>query len=138
MALSFTIKERTSTPIGQLWFGMGAGPILWAVHLMVVYFLTSLRCQWQLLNVRIFGISGLVLAQAAITLIFTGIIVYAGLLSYRNWQRVGDGFNEELSPMEWKQGRVRFMALSGVLLSALFSVLTLVPLYPILTVRPCV
>lgn len=121
-----------------LWFGVAAGPLIWAIHLVLAYALQSLSCQWQFLHTTILGMHGLRFTLLVITILAVLLIVYGGVVAYGFWRRFrsleygqGDGRREP------ERGRLPFMAYVGVAFSALFALVTLLMLTPILALDIC-
>ncbi|MFW6098260.1 MAG: hypothetical protein ACOC9Z_09285 [Chloroflexota bacterium] len=123
----------TAVPPRQLWFGVAAGPILWAIQLVVVYALVSLACNWRFFSFTLLGVPGIVVILTTVTLVLSAIVLYAGLLSWHNWRVI----QEEEHAHGRREERHYFLAYSGVLLSALFLLVMLVSLIPAFVLGPC-
>lgn len=131
-----TVDEQqvfTAVPPRQLWFGVAAGPIVWAIHLVLVYALVSLACNWRFFSFTMLGVPGIVVILTAVTLVMGAIVLYAGLLSRRNWRLI----QEEERLHGRREERHYFLAYSGLLLSALFLLAMLVALIPAFVLGPC-
>jgi NADH:ubiquinone oxidoreductase subunit 6 (subunit J) len=120
-------------PPRELWFGVAAGPILWILHLVASYVLVALHCQWQFFSFTLFGISGIVAILVIMTLVVVAVVLYAGYLALADWRQIratgaGGGRVAE---------RHRFMAYSGVLLSALFFLVIIISLVPSFVLATC-
>ncbi|HSM54539.1 MAG TPA: hypothetical protein VK879_00155 [Candidatus Sulfomarinibacteraceae bacterium] len=117
----------------QLWFGVAAGPIVWAIYLGVSYTLVALHCQWGFFSFRALGGPGLLLILTAVALVAAAPVLYGAYAAYGNWRA--------FESKETLQGRVEerqhFLALSGVLLSSLFFLVILVTWIPIFVMGPC-
>jgi hypothetical protein len=112
-------SERSG--IAALWAGLLAGPVAWALHLQTSYSITPF-----------FHGTGSTLALYLVTLAALVIAAAGGLISWRNWQRAGAA---------WPSGeggviaRSRFMAVSGMIVSAYFFVTILAQAVPIMMLR---
>ena len=117
----------------ELWFGVAAGPILWAVHLVLSYGLVSLACTWGFFNFTVSGIAGIVVVLTALTIVFAVVVLYAGILARRNHSEI-----EERGTLRGRvEERHHFLATSGMLLSGLFFVVIVVSLIPAFVLGPC-
>lgn len=114
----------------QLWFSLGAGIIVWVIHLMIVYPLTSLSCEWGWFPSAVGGLSGLQAVQIAVTVIAAIITGVAGFLAFQNQRRL-----HTQEPIE--TNRHYFMAQLGLALSIIFTALIVISLIPILSLPAC-
>ncbi|QOR40039.1 hypothetical protein HNO52_17085 [Billgrantia diversa] len=107
----------------MMWSGWLIGPGAWALHLLGSYLLVSRACEsgsmWLLHGATLFTLL-LSLAGAAVAWRQWG---RAG----RRWPASGDG----------EAGRVRFMAVMGLLLSALSALLIVAEAIPNFFLSPC-
>jgi hypothetical protein len=117
----------------QLWYGIGAGPVIWAAHLVVVYALQTLGCDWGWLLDQVWGVPALRLALLVVTLAAVAAILFGAFLALTNWRRVRD----ESSDGSPEQNRFTFMTYSGIALSLLFASVTGLKIVPILTIGIC-
>jgi hypothetical protein len=97
-------------------------PVLWSVQEIATYALTAHAC-FPVDTLRAVPASS---ATRWIALLLVGAAVAgaasAGAIAYRCWRSVQDeSEGREHRALEVGEGRTRFMALSGVLLSAAFS-----------------
>jgi len=108
-----------------LCFGLLAGPLLWAGQFMVVYSLHAIGCaaRFPSLDVLLHIVSLAALA----------IVVWAGITSWR-YVRGFDAVDQTISSGGQLGG---CMALSGVLVSAIFSLLIILGDVPVFVLRPC-
>ena len=93
-----------------LWITILAGPIAWAVHLLATYSLTQTACtdhrQWLL---------------HLVSLAVLPIPVAGGIVAARLWRRLPAGSTGSISHGgDDLRSRSRFMALSGMVMSAFF------------------
>lgn len=131
---SATTEVRTSK---TLWFGMFASPVIWSAYLLIGYFISEAACMTNMLAFRVLGVSALLVFLVAITLLAMGGILWNGWWSYRSWRHYAAENPEEPYPLQ-AFDRDEFLALSGLLLSAIFFFLLLINLYPFFVLRPCV
>jgi hypothetical protein len=110
--------------LGELWAGVTLGPLGWALHLSVNYALADSACDnpWNILFL-------------SITLVCIAIALWGGWFAWRSYNLTG---------REWPSGdadgvliRSRFMAVSGLLLTALTLLLILTQTIPMLMLKPC-
>jgi hypothetical protein len=106
-----------------LWFALLAGPLAWAVRLTLGYILVASDCTSTS--------RGTLLTLSLVTLVVT---LAGGLVGWRMLRSLGVAPDTLESPVS---GRERFMALGGVALSALFTVLGLATALPTFLLRPC-
>lgn len=98
----------------RLWRSLFALPAIWALHLFVTYALASLACSRSLFGFTLFGVEGIRVVLLALTLLAGAALVLAGAAPYRIWRQQRAEEDEGNEPT----GRMRFMAISGVLLAA--------------------
>jgi NAD/NADP transhydrogenase beta subunit len=129
-----TLPSDDRAPTGvkswQLWFSLAAGIVVWVVHLMIVYPLTSLTCEWDWFQYTVGSLTGLQIVQIAITLVAGAITFIAAVLAFRNRQHLMN--NEAL-----EVNRHRFMAALGFALNIMFTALIMIALIPILSLPQC-
>ncbi len=115
----------------SLWFSLLAGPVVYSLHFMLVYFVVEAACRTDLLRFSFWGLNGIALMVVTLTLLAALINGLAGGLAYRNWharKESEDGTRGSYAP---------FMALVGVSLNALFTVTILVTGLPAFVLQPC-
>jgi hypothetical protein len=103
--------EHDARPVRDagLWFGVGAGPVLWALHLFAIYYVISVG--------RSLDGGVLKLILFIFTAILVAVVAAAGVLSWR-W------FGEARAAGDSLDGTLRrpaFMAMAGVVLSVFFA-----------------
>jgi hypothetical protein len=103
------------------WAGVLLGPLGWALHLQVSYTLATFACDdpWRL-SVHAMFVASLAIALAG---------AYIG---WRNWQA-----SQEAGPEGNRLERSRFMAVSGIVLSAFFALVIVAQWIPTLFMEPC-
>jgi hypothetical protein len=117
----------------SLWFGVAAGPVIWAIYLTLAYAVQTVSCQWRFLHTNILGMHGLRFTLLAITAVATLLILYGAVISLRFWRR----YRGDADDNRPESNRFRFLAYAGVVLSALFAVVTLLSAVPILVLGIC-
>lgn len=129
-----TLPTDNQAPPGikswQLWFSLAAGVVTWSLHLMIVYPLTSLTCEWGWFPFTAGGLTGLKVVQIVVTVIAAAITVVAGFLAFQNQRRLRDGETVETN-------RHFFMARLGFALNILFTALIVFSLIPIVSLPQC-
>ena len=115
----------------SLWFSLLAGPIVYSLHFMLVYFVVEAACVENLLRFTWLGLNGISWVVVALTILAALLNGLAGLLAYRNWQQ------RKESEGGTRGSYAPFMALVGVSLNALFTVTILVTGLPALFLQPC-
>jgi hypothetical protein len=117
----------------QMWYTVGAGPVIWAGHLVVAYALQVLGCYWGWLGQNVWGMPALRLALLLVTLAAVAAILFGAFLGLSNWRRVRD----ERTGGSPEHNRFTFMTYSGIALSLLFATVTGLKIVPILTIGIC-
>ena len=108
----------------SLWAGVLGSPIAWAIQFELTYMLVPWVCthhnRWLLPLLHI---------------AFLALSVLGGVVSWRDWQRVGQTMPH--SQDEETVGRTRFLAALGVMSAALFSLLIVAQLAASFFLDPC-
>lgn len=89
------------------WIGVLTGPIVWLLQLQVNYSLVQTACE-----------TGRKWPLHVVSLLALLLVTAAAAVSWRLWKRLPEGSTEEGPPRET---RSRFMALCGLVTSALFA-----------------
>ena len=106
-------REPLPVPNARLWAGVVLAPVAWAVAELLGYVLVARACDRGTRSMM--AHAGLTQDVVAVVL---GIIATVGLaIAVANWRCVRDSSTEE-EQTTW--GRAHFMALGGVVASALF------------------
>ena len=121
------------------WFHFLGGPVIWGIHFMGSYVWVEFACRANLLvlNSTVLGLT--VLSWIVLILTFVAVLasLYVGWSSYRAWHRILESHGtDELE--SWGVESRRFMAFTGMFLSALFSLVILLTGLPALVLGPCV
>lgn len=119
-------------------FSIIVGPMVWAVHFLIVYITTAIACAKGIFDLQVLGMTLIPLTVAAATLIAAALIIDGIVLAYRRW-RGSPGARPEMPPHDrpGEQSRYRFMAYAGLLLSGLSLVATLWVALPVLFIDSC-
>ncbi len=123
-------RAPTGVKSWQLWFSLVAGTVVWALHLMIVYPLTSLTCEWGWFPFTVGTLTGLQVVQIVATVISGLITLIAGVFAFRNRQHLMNDDSLEIN-------RHRFMAELGLALNIIFTALIVISLVPIFLLPPC-
>jgi hypothetical protein len=130
--------RRASVSQWRLWFGLFGGPAAWSVQMIANYALDAHSCfpRETPLTSPIFDPVRIVTAAVAAAML---VISLASLwVAYDAWQRTRDGgHREHRELLEVGEGRARFMAFAGVLLSSIFAFGVLMNAIPIVALPAC-
>jgi len=125
-----TLSQHERLPVGsgRLWAGVVLAPVAWSVAELLGYVLVARACETRS-----------TMAHAGVTqdivAIGLGIIAVVGLaIAVGNWRRVRDSSMASREPA-W--GRAQFMAMGGMVASALFVLGILLFALPPLLVNAC-
>lgn len=112
---------RHQVGLGALWFGLFGAPVAWSIQELVSYAVVAHACYPNLQPQPTQSISGAWSIALIVSLLTLLIGLAAGVTAYRSWanSREERG-NPEHHPLEHGEGRTRFMALSGLIVSSIF------------------
>jgi nitrogen fixation-related uncharacterized protein len=115
-------------PVGQLslWFGILGGAAAWGAHLAISYALVPLACA--------VGLEILLYMTIPATLMIAAAAI---LFSWRGWKRAQFPKDDIDNGHRIVIDRVRFMALSGLVMSGFFLVVIIAQSVPIIMQSPC-
>jgi hypothetical protein len=134
MASSLSHSHLNRSP----WFHLLGGPIFWSAHFLVSYAWVEFACRARLvvLDSTILGLTVLSWSFLILTFIAVLATLYVGWAAYLSWRQMRD--SQETNELDtWVVESRRFMALSGILLSVLFSLVILLSGLPALVLGPC-
>jgi hypothetical protein len=130
-----------------LWFGLAGGPAAWTIQTLVDLALTSHGCYPRLFPLAapmLAGLRGILITVSLAALI---VCLIAALAAARMWSRTrhehqsNSGAGEQHGPsaalLETGEGRTRFLALSGLMTSIVFTIAVLAHTISIFIVGPC-
>ncbi len=106
-----------------LWTGLLAGPVAWVIHLFASYLLVPVSCD-----------HATKLPLYLVTLLTAAVSAAAGVWALASWRQSGVG---DATQIGGTGGRSGFLALVGVLISGLFTVLIMAEGVPNLFLNPC-
>lgn len=116
-------EQESRWRLAALWFGFLAGPAAWFAHLMIGYIVGAYLCQ-----------ADATWALHLFTLGAVAVCAVSGVVSWRLWRETGSVREPEGGGV---LGRTRFMALSGVVLSALFALIVVTAGLSNVFLEPC-
>ena len=138
---------RHRVPLSALWFGFLGGPAAWTVQTLVNLPLAAHSCFPQLTPLRLPTVDGLRGIAFTVSLASVAVCVAAMVISWRAWRhtreehQAGSGRGREHDPtpalLETGEGRTRFMALAGLLVSVMFLVVTAMNTATVFLISPC-
>lgn len=125
MAAALDQRYTSGRGLAELWTGFLLAPLAWALHLSVSYFLADVACE-----------GGWLLLLPGASVLFGAAALAGAWFAWTGFQRTG---------REWPHGddggvvmRSRFLAVGGLLLSAISLLLIVAQTIPLLFLRPCV
>lgn len=125
-------------PTAALWFGLFGAPALWSLQLVTNAALVSHSC-FPKSEPLATPVAGSMWGVALLASIVAAVIAAgAGATAWRSWQRTREehhGGEETL--LEVGEGRTRFMAVAGMLLSTVFLFGIVMNALPLFLVPPC-
>jgi hypothetical protein len=125
-----------SLPI--LWFGIFGAPAAWVLQTIVDYSLVSHYCfpgQSPVRSPSFSGVRGTGLVVSSVVIL---VALVAMTSAFRSWRATRHGHSAEHHELlEVGEGRTRFMAFAGVLLSAVFLFAVLMNALPLITNSVC-
>jgi hypothetical protein len=116
-------------------FAFFAGPVAWSLHLVVEEILVSSACSTGLGGFRSFligGYSGWEIVLLLVTLLLLMVSLVADIIAFRAWRTSGLG-----TGVTGFENWGAWMALSGILLSTLFLIATVMAGIPIFFLSGC-
>ena len=108
--------------LGALWFGLLGGPVAWTLQLLVDYPLVAHYCFPDAAKRTMPTLDSLHLLVIIVSALALAVGIAALLTAIRSWRVSGGEFGSErvtLVEAAPPPGRVRFMALGGILASSL-------------------
>ncbi len=117
------------------WYSVIAPTVIAVLHLSIGYLLVSQYCATGFPWFSLGSASGMQVLVVILSLVAWALLIVAGVSGYRHWHlRLDDGH-----PMPSQvEGRVRFMGLAGLLLSALFFLFVLFATAPVIFLNACI
>ena len=109
----------------SLWLGVLLPPISWALQHQIGYSLIRFACEHRWASVM----------HHVLAWLFVAAALAGGALAWRDWKLVGGGWPVGTEP--GIEARSRFMAVLGMMLSALFALLIIGQWSASLFIDPC-
>jgi hypothetical protein len=132
------MAESTATagsrPLATPWFAFLAGPVVGALHEAIGYLLVARGCATGFPAFTVGGLTGLQLLEAALGVVAEAVLIAAIVNGLHVWRSIESRAGEE----GVTAGRVRFMALVGMIMSAGFALYVLYATVAALVLNPCV
>jgi hypothetical protein len=107
-----------------LWFAFLGPAIAWTLRLLIAYPLVQAAC----------GVGGPWMLHL-VSFIFVVVSVAAGVVAWRGFQELRDP--APAAADEWIWGRMRFMALFGLLMAGMFTLVIVAEWIPTFFIHPC-
>jgi len=128
---------RHQVSLAALWFGLLAAPVVWSLQILVLYPVVAHGCfpRDHPLSLPVFSVAPIVLLVSIAALV---VAAAAGLVALKNWRTTREEhYSGQGHLLETGEGRSRFMALGGLLLSGLFFFGIMLNGLPFLLLGPC-
>ena len=137
-AAAHPAPHRDIVSIRVLWFGIFGAPAAWALQTIVDYGLVSHFC-YPDAKPRLAPTFGALRGTGiVVSVIVTVVALLAMTTALRSWSATRHGHDAEHHELlEVGEGRARFMAFAGVLLSAVFLFAVLMNALPLITNAMC-
>jgi hypothetical protein len=139
--------ERGRAGPTALWFGLFGAPVAWAIQTLVNLPLAAHACFPALEPLStpvVAGVRGMVFGVSLVAIIVAAL---ATAVAWRSWSRTrqehqassgsGARHDQSTAALETGEGRTRFMALAGVMMSVTFLFVSAAHLATLFIVRPC-
>lgn len=127
-----------TVPISRLWLGIFGGPAAWAAQTIIDYALVSHFCypdDAPLAAPSFHAVRGMSVLVSAVMLL---VVLLSLVTAYRSWSATRHGHeNEHHELLEVGEGRARFMAFAGLLLSLVFLFAVVMNALPLLMRTVC-
>ena len=137
-AVAHPAPRRGIVRTGVLWFGIFGAPAAWALQTIVDYALVSHFCFPGDMPRRASTFGALRATGIAVSVLVVVVTLLALAAAVRSWRATRHGHDAEHHELlEVGEGRARFMAFAGVLLSAVFLFAVLMNALPLITNAMC-
>jgi hypothetical protein len=112
---------RDRINLGTLWFGLVAAPLAWSVQMLASSALVGRDCYPHEIPLATPLWRGLWPVLLGICLVCIAVAISGGVTALRSWQQTRQEHPDSVHGLLTRgEGRTRFMAMSGVLISLLF------------------
>lgn len=130
--------RRGIVPLRTLWFGIFGAPMAWAAELIVGYAVISHYCYPRDVPLSSPTFDGTRLTGLIVCIVLVLVGVAALVTSIHSWRETRHGHDAEHHELlEVGEGRARFMAFGGVLLSTMFLFALIMSALPVITNSLC-
>lgn len=130
--------QRENAHQTMLWLSVVGPPLAWAAHLLINYAIAGQHCVGAADVGAIASQHGRVTTMLIIDLLATMLAAATGYLAYHRWletqSKKGGGAHHLVHSGE---GRTRFLALCGMLTSALFGIAVIIDAIGTIVGPPC-
>lgn len=129
---------RGVVPLWRLWFGLFGAPAVWALQLIADYALVSHFCypsDTPLADPTWGGTRTVTVVVSVLTLLGAVAALWTAIASWRQLREGREREHHQL--LEVGEGRARFMAFAGILLSSVFIFGILMNGLPVITMPLC-
>ena len=114
--------QRGAVSSGALWFALFGAPAAWSVQLLVSYALSSHSCFPRRVPLTAPTLEALPAWELGVAVAALVVALAAGGVAIHAWRATrAEGEGSEHRLLETGEGRTRFMAFAGVLVSGLFA-----------------
>lgn len=131
-------SARGAIALGALWFGLFGAPLAWSLQLLLGYALVAHSC-FPATDPRMTPASGGLWTVVLIAGVVAAVVAAAAAVTaWRSWRLTRyEHHGDDHVLLEAEEGRTRFMALAGMLLSAIFLFGIVMNALPLFLVSPC-
>ena len=128
------LRDNFQNPFRRLLLAFVGGIFAWMVHLTFVYGLTSLTCEWGWFASTP-NRTGLQVSQLIATLVTVAVLLYLTYIPLRELRhQQSKGHNEKSQAIAGRDSLLAFVTLS---INALFLLIVVVSVVPIVMLPPC-
>ena len=138
MSVAHPAPRRGIVPLPTLWFGIFGAPIAWALQLIADYSLVAHYCYPRDVPLNTPPFNALQVTGMIVSVVLVLVGLAALLTAIHSWGETRHGHDREHHELlEVGEGRARFMAFGGVLLSTMFLFALLMSALPLFTNSLC-
>jgi len=133
-----TAPARHRVGIWALWFGLFGAAVAWSIQELAGYAVIAHACypSWEPRFIP--TTSGVWTITLVISTLMLLLGLVAGLTAYRSWRHTSEEHSESSAQyLEVGEGRVRFMAFSGVIVSGILLFNLIMNALVLFLVPPC-
>ena len=138
MTMAQPAPRRGIVPLPTLWFGIFGAPVAWALEVIAGYSLIAHYCYPRDVPLSTPPYGALRLTGMIVCIVLVLVGVAALVTSIHSWRETRHGHDAEHHELlEVGEGRARFMAFGGILLSTMFLFALLMSALPVFTDSLC-